>query len=418
MEAAARARRAPAFPVEVWREVANHMTTSEWAGASTTCRAMSQVQPKRMSVGSPAMGGDLPTALRWMVKHCSEAEDLSIGVPNTGCEDLAEITIAGSQNLAHVQNLMLEFTPYDYDDCMGFDEAELPWLAQFLTGATQLTSLTLEGVRIDVKMLSVLKAQLKHLELGFKLPFPREACLGLQDMHGLETLHLSVEYYSPNGDFLVKISGLDLSGCRALQRVDIGMLEPDMLSVPSSCYLSVERDILGLDRRKWEDTAPKYTACVLYSNRYKEGEDEDLLYECPRLAGRLTWLSQVACPNLTWLELDYPKLTAVLQPLVIDRCMGALKHLRVSSNTVYVKFGALARLDTLILTAVKNVNIHLADVSGFAAGLEKMQLKWKSCCSNTYRLATALTNPADWDEQHDLFPEYCYTEVIFPVKNS
>lgn len=412
---AASLRRAPLLPVEVWKKIADHMTTAEWAQISHTCRTMSQLQPRRISVVSHNMLGHL----RWAMKHCSEAEYLEISVSDIACTELADIMKAGSKKLKHVQSLALDFTPDDddndddFDDarrCRGFDEGDLPWLAQFLAQVSRLKVLRLEAVRIDVTMLQA-QAQLKHLCLGFRLPFPTEACHTLQNLHSLETPRLSVQYESEYGhEPMVQIPGLDLNGCCSLRELHIRMLEPDMLSVRFGCSVSVAYDIATINRAKWHAGSALYNTCALYSNRYRHEYDVDLAYTADD--ENLGWLLRSTYPHLTTMELDYPRLCSVEEPLVINESFRSLRELTVTSIVVCLEIKTPLRLDTLILSAEENMNISVTDVTALAAGLKRLHLKWQSCCSTTYRLATSLTTPGDWCERFEV-PRF--TVVAYPL---
>ena len=403
------------FPVEVWKGIADSMHVYDWARISTVSRTSLQVLPREVLIGHMD-GEDLSGCLRWVMKRCREAETMDIDMTDIACKDLAESMIAGSHHLKHLQTLVLCFTPYlCLESKVGFDEAELPWLAQFLAGAPELRSLSLHQVRIDVTMLTMLKAQLTELRLGFSLPFPMGACHKLQGLRSLETLHLYAVYNSTIDEDIVKISGLDLTGCCKLRELHMSLLEPEKLSVPPGCFVSIERDILFLNRRKWEGAAALYNECALFSNRYSSqyaNLDQDLLINRPRLAGTLGWLSQVACPNLTKLVLNYPKLLSMRRPLRITDCLKSLRHLEVISSSVYVVFEESVQLEKLVLEARKNVNIALANISHFAAGLQYVRMRWISCCTTTYALATALRNGEEW-----CVPPYWNTTFFFSRDN-
>ena len=410
MEAHASSRRCPQLPIEIWKEIAAHILTDQWAQVCGTCRATSQVQPRRLSTGQH--DSEKVEDLRWAMKHCSEARTLDIFLRNTACKGLADVMTAGSHH-KRVQRIAIFFDFEHKNGRPGFDEKDLPWLATFLRRATQLEDLVLDAVTIDVTMLMMLKAQLKHLRLSFRLPFPADTCHSLQHLHKLITLNLEVQFNSLSEDHVVPICGLDLRGCCNLRKVQISMLEPAMLSVPPGCYVSVERDILWMDERKWQVGAAIHNACTLRSNAYGP-TSEQVSDDSPCLAGHLGWLSGVKYPNLTMLEVDYPKISSAFYPLVIGDCLMSLQHLNIASQFGYVIFEADIRLKTLIIDAERSIYIYLINLSAFAAGLQRLDLTYRSCCSTTYRLATALTSPDDWFESNDLLPEDRWTEVRFP----
>lgn len=335
-------KQAPVLPIEIWKMIAGHLMTKDWARACGACRAMSQVQPSVLCM----MPNDQDTRadLRWAMKRCSETEFLGLIIDNISSTDLADIILAGSKNLKHMQHLVLDVTPKDFDpQCPGLDENETPWLAEFLAQLTQLITLRLEAVRIDLTML-LLNTQLKGLHISFRLPFHTDSCHCLQSLHSLESLYLDVEFDSMADDQVVQISGLDLAVCKTLSNVHISMLEPSRLCVPAGCYVEVERDILWLDEGKWEGGVANHNGCLLRSNAYKDKDDLDHLCECPRLAGSLDWLSRVTLPHLTKLQLDYPKLCSADHPLLIEECLVSLEQLSVISKTVFIKFSGPARL--------------------------------------------------------------------------
>ena len=271
------------FPVDVWKEISSHMTTAEWAKAARTCRAMSQVHPRNILVWSMDAN---QAELHWTMRHCSEAEDLILCLDGAAWKRLQHVMIPSDWNIQRLHHLVLDFTPFEDDMCSGLTEAHLPWLAQFLARATQLKLLQLEAVSIDTRMLQV-QPNLKHLRLGFRLPVQREVCQYLQNLHSLETLHLEVLFESIGEDYkVVKISGLDFTGCRHLRAISLSMLEPMKLRLPAGCSLSAQRDILCLDEEGWKRNAANLHTCRLRSNAYKD-DQFDMLGECPDLAG--TW---------------------------------------------------------------------------------------------------------------------------------
>lgn len=127
-----------------------------------------------------------------------------------------------------------------------------------------------------------------------------------------------------------------------------------MLSVPPGCYVPVERDILWMDERKWQVGAAIHNACTLRSNAYGP-TSEQVSDDSPCLAGHLGWLSGVKYPNLTMLEVDYPKISSAFYPLVIGDCLMSLQHLNIASQFGYVNFEADIRLKTLIIDAERSI---------------------------------------------------------------
>ena len=327
--------------------------------------------------------------------------------------------LEGSQNLRHLQRLhldfhppQLDFHPKPLDIWPGYDEGELPWLLTFLQHATQLKALRLEAVRIDVGLLQA-KEELRHVWLSFMLPFAAEACHALQSLRLLETLHLDVGFDSIENNQVVQIPGLDLTGCQHLRAIHIGLLEPKMLEVPPECFVSREREILWLDGRKWQAGAAKINSCFLRSNAFN-CEDEDVFDDCPNLASRLSWLKFEPMPQLERLELDYPKLSSSCHPLVISEHLMRLRHLIITTKNLYINFGASARLETFIVASKGSVTLGVRDVSAFAAGLKRLELKWQSCSSTIYKLAAMLTSPDSWFEASRMNPGDRYTLIIFP----
>lgn len=406
----------PALPVEVWKEIASYLGTAEWAIISRLCRTTAQVHPRMIELEVNLQCEQL-TDLRWAMKHCSEAEDMSIHITNPRLSELPGVMLEGSQNLRHLQRLhldfhppQLDFHPEPLDSWPGYDEGELPWLLTFLQRATQLKALRLEAVRIDVGLLQV-KEELRHVWLSFRLPFAAEACHALQSLPLLETLHLDVGFDSVEDNQVVHISGLDLTGCQHLRAIHIALLEPKMLKVPPGCFVSRERDILWLDGSKWLAGAANLNSCFLRSNAFN-GEDEDIMDECPNLAGCLSWLIVEPMPQLTRLELDYPKLSSSRHPLLLTERLMWLRHLIITTKDLYLNIGAPTRLETFIVVSQGSVTLGVPDVSAFASGLKRLELEWQSCCSTTYKLATLLTSPDSWYEGAWYVPRY--TKIIFP----
>ena len=117
------------------------------------------------------------------------------------------------------------------------------------------------------------------------------------------------------------------------------MLEPEYLRIPPSCSLSVTRDILWMNESKWQSRSGMISACSLRANAYNLDDDWQINWSsAPEL--RLVWLSRFPCPNLTRLDLDYPKLCEAWLPIAINSNMASLQHLKISIVNVHLCISA------------------------------------------------------------------------------
>ena len=415
------------LPVEVWKEVADHMSTPEWARASGTCQAMFQVQPSRIlcQEGWNHTPEQLLRMAQWCRNHWREAEKIGIHFGDVDPYFLYEVLMDSSPS-EQLQQVAFDFSPSrDADASIVPDRVALLWLFPFLRKAKHMEALCLEGISgmfPDLRFLD----KLVHLAVGLRRPLNKDACSALQTLQSLETLCLDVEFDSNEHDDVVEISGLDFTGCSKLRAVRLMMLEPEFLRLPLSCTLSVTRDILWMDDSRWEARAGLITACSLRANAYNEVEIWER-YRCPALMSGVLWLSTFPCPHLTRLDLDYPKLSEVWRPIEINHNMANLQHLRISSLNVHLYITAQLRLQTLILAAEQSLNLDIIDIPALAASLTNVQLSWVSCCPTTLKFAAVFKTQGEYCEGkwggyiEDMEPEEWSHEwsskVAFPEVN-
>ena len=417
-------RRQPiTLPVEVWKEVAGHMSTHQWAKVSGTCRAMFQVQPRtiRCAARCKQTPEQVLKMLQWCIKHWREAERFGIGFGNVDRIALYECMIISSPS-AHLQQLAFDFTRfpkpdkwyaylYGSSDFVRLGNLTLSWLNPLLGQAAHMKALCLEGISEVLPVFpSLALDKLEHLAVGLRRPLKKHACSGLQVLHSLETLCLDIAFVSRDDYDGVEVSGLDFTGCSGLRAVGLMMLEPEYLRLPPGCSLSVTRDILWLDadnwpstaESKWQSTAGMICACSLRANAFQERSsklDEVIEeYVCPKLKSRLFWVSSFLCPRLTRLDLEYPKLSGVWEPIEISDNIFNLQHLRISSLNVHLYVSASLRLQTLILTAGQSLTLDVVDVSGLAATMTAVQLSWVSCCPTTLKFAALFKTRGQYSE--------------------
>ena len=380
------------LPVEVWKEVADCMSTLEWARASGTCRAMFQVQPRRIVCQERwrHTPEHLLVMAQWCINHWREAEKIGIHFGDVHPCFLYELMIDVSPS-EHLQQVAFDFSlsreAEGKYDSMGADKIAPLWLVPFLTQAQHMKALCLEGISGVLPDLPLLD-KLVHLAVGLRRPLGKDACNALQTLQSLETLCLDVKFVSSQDNDAVEISGLDFTVCSKLRTVRLMMLEPEFLRLPPSCSLSVTRDILWMDESKWQARAGLISACSLRANAYNEVDVWEK-YRCPALAmgPDLLWLSRFSCPHLTRLDLDYPKLSEVWRPIEINRNMANLQHLRISSLHVHLYITAQLRLQTLFLVAEQSLNLDIVNIFALAASLTNVQLSWVSCCPTTLKFA-------------------------------
>ncbi len=219
MDTAVDRRQPISLPVEVWKEVAGHMGTHQWARASGTCRVMSQVQPRRIEC-LPAWRQTpehLLDMVQWCINHWREAEVFGIKFGDVHHYRMYKLMKSSSPS-EHLQQLAFDFSPSreaeGRGDYVPVDQFAPMWLDPFLTQAAQLKALCLEGISDVFPKLPGLD-KLVHLAVGFRRPLKKHACSALQTLHSLETLCLDVEFVSKeyHHDGAVKVSGLDFTGC-------------------------------------------------------------------------------------------------------------------------------------------------------------------------------------------------------------
>ncbi|BDA43027.1 hypothetical protein COCOBI_04-0370 [Coccomyxa sp. Obi] len=247
MDMAGGARQPITLPVEVWKEVANHMSTRQWAKVSGTCRAMSQVQPRRIEclAARQQTPEHLLDMLQWCINHWREAEKFGIKFGDVHMYKMYKLMKSSSPS-EHLQQLAFDFSPskeaegrFDY---IAIDKFAHIWLDPYLRQAAQLKALCLEGISEVLPNLPLLD-KLVHLSVGFRRPLKKHACIALQTLHSLETLCLDILFTSRQYEFedVVEINGLDFTGCSKLRAVRVMMLEPEYLRLPPGCSLSVTR---------------------------------------------------------------------------------------------------------------------------------------------------------------------------------
>ncbi len=129
------------------------------------------------------------------------------------------------------------------------------------------------------------------------------------------------------------------------------------------------------------------------------------------------WLSRFPCPNLTRLDLDYPRLCDAWVPIAINSNMASLQHLRISGVNVHLCISAHLRLQTLFVAAAMTLTLDILDIPALAANLTTVQLSWVSCCPTTLKFAAlfkaqGMSCEEKWSEDTD--PEDQTTTVGFP----
>ncbi|BDA43026.1 hypothetical protein COCOBI_04-0360 [Coccomyxa sp. Obi] len=155
------------LPVEVWKEVAGHMSTRLWARASGTCRTMSQVQPRVLEceAGWKQTPERLLDMVQWRMNHWGEAEKLGIHFGDVCPSTLCKLMKKSSPS-EHLQQLAFDFSPCrEAENYIAVDKLARPWLLPFLRQAGHIEALCLEGISRVLHGLSMLD-KLVHLVVG------------------------------------------------------------------------------------------------------------------------------------------------------------------------------------------------------------------------------------------------------------
>ncbi len=205
------------LPVEIWQQIAGHMSSRSWARVNRTCKAMHSVQPEQIGINVES-----ESALAWVQTHWGQASNLRLrwlrrDIPWVMAHNAASVTALKRLELI----LLQEGSPTTV--------MLLTWL---LAQAPQLQLLLLQhpGALVVPPI-----RNLRHLLMASN-DFNPTTVASIRQLRNLQTLWLG----DARPDRGVACAEFDLASLLQLSDVCVEMLRMTRISLPRFCRLHLQ----------------------------------------------------------------------------------------------------------------------------------------------------------------------------------
>lgn len=213
------------LPIEIWQQIAGHLTNRAWARICRTCRAMQSVQPIKINLTV-----NTASAMAWVQKHWGNARSMTL---TWGHQDVPWIVAYNAASLSFLVRLQLVL-----------GEVTSPTSAMLLTWllgqapALQILSMEQQSVLVLPPM-----QNLRHLVLTSDV-FSETLVASIRQMRNLKTLSLASK-----ADAAI-CEGLNLSELVNLSDVAVSSVVMSGAVFPRQCrvHLTGDEDVILLDR--------------------------------------------------------------------------------------------------------------------------------------------------------------------------
>ena len=345
-----RKERSVHLPVEIWHQIAGHLSTTAWAKVSRTCKAMHSVQPERITI---SVGSE--SALAWVQTHWGQTSTLKL---NWQQEDIPWVMAPNAASLTSLKRLELTLLGEESPNTA----IVLTWL---LAHAPQLQLLL---VYHPTKFVVSAIHNLSHLVLQTS-EFSATTAASIRQLRNLRTLLLDMEYLSSD----IACADLDLASMPQLLDVCICLQDasPKNISLPRHCHLHLYRE----DGKMYEDTMWNGIAGHgQLRSANLQAMNFDLYLEIPpHMRG---W----KCSVLEWWEIYC--LGEVSRPVQFDAAhFYCLTHLRLSGNEIYIQLPQELHLQVLHVDA-ECLSINCTNAQEQADRLQQLKVIYRTLQNN------------------------------------
>ena len=294
------------LPVEIWRQIADHMSTTAWARVSRTCKAMHSVQLEQISIGVRS-----ESALAWVHTHWGQASTLKLHWQQ---EDILWIVAHNAASVTSLKRLELRLM----EEGSPTTTTVLTWL---LAQAPQLQLLLVHHPK-EFVVSSI--HNLSHLILQ-SIGFTATTAASIRQLRNLRTLWLGITYTHPYNACV----DLDLAPLPQLMDVCLSLqnASPEDISLPRHCRLHLFGDDGNLyEYTMWNDIARHGQ----FRSASLRAVSPDLYNEIPLLM--LGW----KCSFLKWWQITH--LGVVSSPVEFDAAhFRCLTHLKLSGEEIHIQ---------------------------------------------------------------------------------
>ncbi|BDA47950.1 hypothetical protein COCOBI_11-2070 [Coccomyxa sp. Obi] len=258
------------LPVEIWQQIAGHMSSRCWARVSRTCKAMHSVQPEQIDIDVRSQ-----SALSWVQTHWGQASALKLTWMQS---DRPRLIAHDTANLRSLKRLELFLK-----------EVKSPTIAMLLTRrlarAPQLQLLT---VRYPTALMVPPIRNLRHLILASN-EFSQTCVASIRQLDNLQTLWLGIADVPHASNVCAEF---DLASMPQLTDVCVNSVPMPTMTLPKHCRLHLVGDE--------EDTFVN----TLYMNS-KEGHLKSIDLRSPGFIAPEPGCDDI--PNFLWIP-SYPVL--------------------------------------------------------------------------------------------------------------
>ena len=332
------------LPVEIWRQIADHMSTKAWARVSGTCKAMHYVQPKQISIGVSS-----ESALAWVQTHWGQASTLKLnwheGIPWIMAHNAASLT-----SLKRVELRLFE-------EGWPTTATVLTWL---LAQATQLQLLV---VHRPTALVVPPLCNLSHLIMASS--DMTATTTAFRQLHNLQTLWLDIT--SPDQDNAC--ADLDLASMLQLSDACIDLRDgsPDYIHLPRHCRLH----LFGEDKGMFTGTVLKDIA------KHGQLRSIDLHVTLHELVeDSLPFLVEWNCSSLEWWAITH--LGVASRPVEFQAAhFCCLTHLKLTGKEVHIRLPQEPALQVLDVDA-ECLSIMCTNAQEQAKGLQQLRVVYRT----------------------------------------
>ncbi|BDA49805.1 hypothetical protein COCOBI_14-4250 [Coccomyxa sp. Obi] len=220
------------LPVEIWEQIAGHMSSRSWAKVSRTCKAMQSVRPEHIDIGLKK-----ESALAWVQTHWGQASTLKLTWRKKNVPWVMFYNAASPTSLRHLEVRLLE--------------EKSPATAMVLTWLlAQAPQLQLLFVQRHTAIVVPPIRNLSHL-IMVSSKFNRTTAASIRQLRNLRTLWLGI----PDPDPDIPCAELYLASLPHLSDVCINSLAMPFITLPRHCRLHLMGDDLDIFLDTWDDIA-------------------------------------------------------------------------------------------------------------------------------------------------------------------
>ncbi|BDA49802.1 hypothetical protein COCOBI_14-4220 [Coccomyxa sp. Obi] len=336
------------LPVEIWQQIAGHMSSKAWARLSRTCKAMHSVQPEQISIGVRS-----ESALAWVQTHWGQASSLRLvwltrDIPWVMAHNAASVTSLERLEL----RLLQERSPTT--------AMLLTWL---LAQASQLQLLFLEH---PTALVVPPIRNLSHLIMASS-EFTPSSAASIRQLRNLQTLWLGIKGPLP----FVACAEFDLGSLPQLSEVCVDSLPMPGITSPRHCRLHLvgdQDDMFLLET--WSEIARQ--GQLQSVNVRSDG----LVYPEPFLDQIPFFLLESNCSFLYWW--DIAQLGKLSNPALFDAArFCCLTHLNLKGRDIHIVLSQELLLQVLHMQA-RYMSIGCVNPLEQAKSLQQLRIVYRS----------------------------------------